>query len=314
MTIYFSLEGVLINQKLEWLPGSQEFFEGVINFAKSINWDIKILAKYNKKQQESKNEKIDWCLQNLGLSKSKIKTVPNYEDKLKYANPESFLIDSQIEITNGFLYSGGTSILYDGLASGVKKIQFLMEAIKEYKAEKPLETLQNPHAVLEARLKYLFKKSGFNTVDDEYDYCRSIAYDEADSYLGFFADPGLGLEGQIEMDNKFDLITSLYFEQEVYNEKQWDAPDKERQTESMPRFPQKLEYKEELEKKLFTYYLKDKKPGIQHHDKTIFSKIWKNIERNKNLENFRYLHYFEQMSILMYVFMNLVANMLQNSI
>ena len=48
MTIYFSLEGVLVDHKLQWLAGSKEFFEGVSDFAKSINWDVKVLAKYNK--------------------------------------------------------------------------------------------------------------------------------------------------------------------------------------------------------------------------------------------------------------------------
>ena len=124
MTIYFSLEGVLVDQKIEWLQGSKEVFEGVSDFARSIGWNVKILAKYNKKKPESKSEIYDWCIKNLGLSKSKIKPVPNIEDKLKYANPETFLIDPKIEIVNGFMYSGGTAILFDGLATGVKKIKF----------------------------------------------------------------------------------------------------------------------------------------------------------------------------------------------
>ena len=159
MTIYFSLEGVLVDHKLQWLAGSKEFFEGVSDFTKSINWDVKVLAKYNKKKPESKSEIYDWCIKNLGLSKSKIKPVPNNEDKLKYANPETFLIDPKIEIVNGFMYSGGTAILFDGLASGVKKLQLLIEAIKECEAYKNLKVcqknLQNPQAILGARLRYL---------------------------------------------------------------------------------------------------------------------------------------------------------------
>ena len=46
MTIYFSLEGVLVDHKLQWLAGSKEFFEGLSAFAKSIGWNVKILAKY----------------------------------------------------------------------------------------------------------------------------------------------------------------------------------------------------------------------------------------------------------------------------
>ena len=70
MTIYFSLEGVLVDHKLQWLAGSKEFIEGVSDFARSIGWNIKILAKYNKKKPENKSEIYNWCLKNLGLSKS----------------------------------------------------------------------------------------------------------------------------------------------------------------------------------------------------------------------------------------------------
>ena len=316
MTIYFSLEGVLVNQKLEWLQGSKEVFEGVSDFARSIGWDVKVLAKYNKKQPESKQEIIDWCLKNLGLSKSKIKAVPNNEDKLTYANPESFLIDSKIEIVNGFMYSGGTAILFDGLVSGVKKIQFLMEALKEYKVEKTLQgrdiCLNNPLLILEIRLKYLFRKSGFDSVDTQYDACRSIVYNEVDSYLGYWADPALGLEGQTSLGDKFDVVTDLYYEQQFFLESPCSVYIIE--TKPLSTLPQKTDFGSELEKKLYEYYMKENKPYMKHYEKSLFSKIQKNIEKNQNLKNFMFLHYSEQISILMFVYMNLVANMLQEEL
>ena len=316
MTIFFSLEGVLVNQKLEWLQGSKKVFEGVSDFARSIGWDVKVLAKYNKKQPESKQEIIDWCLKNLGLSKSKIKPVPNNEDKLTYANPESFLIDSKIEIVNGFMYSGGTAILFDGLASGVKKIKFLIETIKELEVEATmnngLKSLQYPPAILQSRLKYLFSKSGFDSVQVQYDACRCTAYDEADSYLSFWADPALGLEGQTELGIKFDSVTALYFEQQEFLENPWSVYTIE--TQPLSTLPQKTDFGSELEKKLYEYYMKENKPYMKHYDKSLFSKIQKNIEKNQNLKNFMFLHYSEQISILMFVYMNLVANMLQEEL
>lgn len=312
MTIYFSLEGVLVDHKLQWLAGSKEFFEGVSDFARSINWDVKVLAKYNKKKPESKSEIYDWCIKNLGLSKSKIKPVPNNEDKLKYANPETFLIDPKIEIVNGFMYSGGTAILFDGLASGVKKIQFLMKAIKERASEKNLQEwqncLQNPQTVLEARLKYLFRENGFISPSDEYDFCRSTAYNEADSYLGYYS--GSGKEGQNRLSDKYDLITGLFFEQEDYENNRIPDHDKD----IIITFPKKIEFKDDLQKKLFEYYSKDNQPYFFHYDKSIFAKIWKNISYTNNIKGFLYLDYFEQISILMFVYMNLVANMLQEEL
>jgi len=321
MTIYFSLEGVLVDHKLQWLAGSKEFFEGVSDFTKSINWDVKVLAKYNKKKPESKQETIDWCLKNLGLSKSKIKPVPNNEDKLKYANPESFLIDSKIEIVNGFLYSCGTAILFDGLASGVKKIKFLIETIKELEAEATMnnwsKSLLYPPAVLQARLKYLFRENGFDSVQVQYDACRCSAYDEAESYLGFWADPALGLEGQSGLGIKFDSVTALYFEQQEFLKNPWSVYTIETQpfeTQPLSTLPQKTVFGSEIEKKLYEYYMKEYRPFMKHYDKSLFSKIQKNIEKNQNLKNFLYLHYFEQISILMFVYMNLVANMLQEEL
>lgn len=92
MNIYFGLENVLVTPKLKWLPGAKMVYDEVKRFAESIGWDVKILAHFNKKIDGSKQERINWCLENLGLSKSDIKTIPNLTDMLSYATPENILI------------------------------------------------------------------------------------------------------------------------------------------------------------------------------------------------------------------------------
>ncbi len=68
------------------------------------------------------------------------------------------------------------------------------------------------------------QKSGFDSVKVQYDACRCTAYDEASSYLGFWADPAvLGIEGQTELSPKFTLITSLYFEQKEFLKNPWSV-------------------------------------------------------------------------------------------
>ena len=206
--------------------------------------------------------------------------------------------------------------MFDGLFSGVKKIKFLIETIKELEAEATMnngsKSLQDPPAILQARLKYLFRENGFDFVQGQYDTCRCTAYDEADSYLSLLVDPGLGLEGQICLGLKFDTVTALYFEQHEFWKNPWSVYTIE--TQPLSTLPQKTDFGSELEKKLYEYYMKENKPYMKHYDKSLFSKIQKNIEKNQNLKNFMFLHYSEQISILMFVYMNLVANMLQEEL
>lgn len=318
MNIYFGLENVLVTPKLEWLPGAKVVFEEVKSFTESIGWEVKILAHYDRKKDGNKQERINWCQENLGLSKSDIKTIPNLTDMLSYATPENILIDFHEEITNGFLYSGGYSILYDSVATGVKKIQYLMDAVRALEAEstaagKP-ENVRDAFLVMKARLKYLFRKINIESDEGEYVYCRSQGYYEAVSFLDIyyyeeFAD-------RVDLSPKFQAIEDLAFEQE-YSHSNWSSQD-------FTEFPSIetifSEYKTDLQKKLMDYYKKDFAPlvlkayDINKYGETIFGKAMEHIEHNQNLPNFLKLYREQQYAFLTFVYLNLAANMLQNEL
>lgn len=318
MNIYFGLENVLVTPKLEWLPGANLVYEEVKSFAKSIGWEVKILAHYDKKKDGNKQERINWCQENLGLSKSDIKTIPNLTDMISYATPENILIDSHEEITNGFLYSGGYSILYDSVATGVKKIQYLMDAVRALEAEstaagKP-ENVRDAFLVMKARLKYLFRKINIEFDEDEYDYCRSLGYYEAESFLDFYyydenAD-------EILLPVKFKAIEDLAFEQE-YSHSNWSD-------QGFTEFPSMetlfSEYKTDLQKKLVDFYKKDFAPlilkayDINKYGETIFGKAMNHIQQNQNIPGFLKLYREQQYAFLTFVYLNLAANMLQNEL
>ena len=319
MNIYFGLENVLVTPKLEWLPGAKLVYEEVKRFAESMGWEVKILAHYDKKIDGSKQERINWCQKSLGLSKSDIKTIPNLTDMLSYATPENILIDFHEEITNGFLYSGGFSILYDSVATGVKKIQYLMDAVKALETEstavgKP-ENVRDAFQVMKARLKYFFRKINIESDEGEYVYCRSHGYYAAESFLEFYYYDE-NAEG-ILLPVKFKAIEDLAFEQEEYSYSNGASQD-------FTEFPSIetifSEYKTDLQKKLLDYYKRDFAPLVERYydiikyGETIFGKAMKHIEQNQNLPNFLKLYREQQYAFLTFVYLNLVANMLQNEL
>lgn len=319
MNIYFGLENVLVTPKLEWLPGAKVVFEEVKSFTESIGWEVKILAHYDRKKDGNKQERINWCQENLGLSKSDIKTIPNLTDMLSYATPENILIDSHEEITNGFLYSGGYSILYDSVATGVKKIQYLMDAVRALEAEstaagKP-ENVRDAFLVMKARLKYLFRKINIESDEGEYELCRSLGYHEAVSFLDTFYYEEFA--DRVDLSPKFQAIEILSFELEKCSDSQWSSQD-------FTGFPSMdtlySEYKNDLQKKLVDFYMKDFSPQVaSYYDyikqgKTIFGKAMKNIEKNQNQLYFYSLDSEVQYAFLTFVYLNLAANKLQNEL
>ena len=193
-----------------------------------------------------------------------------------------------------------------------------MDAVRALEAEstaagKP-ENVRDAFLVMKARLKYLFRKINIEFDEDEYDYCRSLGYYEAESFLDFYYYDENAEE--ILLPVKFKAIVDLAFEQE-YSQSNWSSQD-------FTEFPSMetifSKYKTDLQKKLMDYYKKDFAPlvlkayDIIKYGETIFGKAMKHIEHNQNLPNFLKLYREQQYAFLTFVYLNLAANMLQNEL
>ena len=184
MTIYFDLDGVLVNfvkqctekkcfktngkvnwdkvdslgkefwTEMEWMPGSKELYKKLEVFANSVGWKIKILSAIH--SDSGKEGKIEWCEKNLGISRSNIDIVKKKEYKLARANPLSILIDDKEELVNSFTYAGGTGILYDTAELTSQRLGFFMDAIMELEASGNPDDINNPVKLLEVRLRNAF--------------------------------------------------------------------------------------------------------------------------------------------------------------
>ncbi len=157
MTFFIVLEDVLTNSKLEWLPGSQAFYNKLLLFANRVGWKIRLLS-VNKSPQD-KAGKEDWCQKNLGLSKTNIKLIPNAKAKIKFANPLSILIDNKEDFIDSFVYAGGTAIVFDCAEKAGKRFNLLEEAIEDLEARGKKEDINNPSKLLDARLRIIFQKA-----------------------------------------------------------------------------------------------------------------------------------------------------------
>ena len=311
MTIYFELEGVLTKKQKEpeWMPGSQLIYDRLVSFADRVGWKVKILAKYY--SEIDKKNKTRWIKENLKLTNKSIRLVTDQEYKNTYADPLSLLIDDSQERINSFIYSGGNGILYDGLASTVKKVEYFLEAMELLCKEMP-DKVNNASQIIKARLACLFMKLGLNNWKSEYSFCLYYIYHCGCKYFydlqcrfdDLVFDEDFEFE---ELPDAFHTLTSLFFELEPVAEK----------IEKKRKFEKKKDENDECSwhKKLMNYYFtKNNTTFSIFMDKTIFDKAWRHIEYVHKLKDFRHLHERQAVSVLMYVYLNLLMNYIQKEL
>ena len=311
MTIYFELEGVLTKKQKEpeWMPGSQLIYDRLVSFAERFGWKVKILAKYY--SEIDKKNKTRWIKENLKLTNKSIRLVSDQEYKNTYADPLSLLIDDSQERINSFIYSGGMGILYDGLASTVKKVEYFLEAMELLCKDMP-DKVNDASQIIKARLACLFMKLGLNNWKSEYSFCLYYSYRYGCEYFynlqGNFEDLVFDEDFEFEeLPDAFHTLVGLFFELEPFAKK----IEKKRKSEKKKDENDECKWHE----KLMDYYFDKSNPLFTiFMDKTIFDKAWRHIEYVHKLKDFYHLHERQAVSVLMFVYINLLLEFIQKEL
>lgn len=340
MTIYFELEGVLTKKQKEpeWMPGSNLLYAAVSDFAKRVGWKVKVFVKIY--SETDKKNKTHWIKENLQLSNKNIKIIKDQKYKEAYAEPSSILIDDAKDRVFSFIYSGGIGILYDGFATTVKKLEYLIAAMNELYKENP-EKINDAAEILRARLAYFIKQMGFCDWKREYQHCLWNAYFQGwDYYMCGRSDYediyGDDFEYE-ELSDKFHSIVDLYFEEEKINNeacalKEQEEEERKRLEESGEEAPyeevspfkfdisfpsfENIVYENEWKKKITEFFFSDQKSYFtaDYVDKTTFYKIIHHVSKVHDISFFFALWEGEAVAVLMYVYLNLLMNLIQENL
>ena len=329
MTIYFELEGVLIKKQKEpeWMPGSQLIYDRLVSFADRVGWKVKILAKYY--SEIDKKNKTRWIKENLKLTNKSIRLVSDQKYKINFAEPLSLLLDDSQDRIYSFIYSGGMGILYDGLASTVKKVEYFLEAMEELYKEKP-DKIDDASEIIKSRLACLLRKLELDNWKNEYGYCLNLIYKWGCEYYMELWNNYETVYGDVKQEDApdaFYTVAYLFFEQEAMAAK-IAAEEESRKTEAKKNSNEltelqpfsleveDLKYDNKWEEKLMKYYFDDKKNPIysMHIDKAIFDKVGWHIAKVHKISHIACLYECEAVSVLMFVYINLLLEFIQKEL
>ena len=212
---------------------SKESFERLADFANLAGWKTKILSAEH--SEVGKQAKIEWCVNNLGLSKSNINIVQRKEIKIRYANPEAILIDDKSDTVNSFIYAGGSGILYKDEDSFAQEIDFLSEAIQTAKEENEKFDSNDASQVLRARLRHILRKIDAENVEENFDVCMFSAFYDINNYYDEISEILGTPEKYAELSDKYSSVKCLYSDFEDYLQGRGGGRGEQRKTHT-PEF------------------------------------------------------------------------------
>lgn len=285
---------------------SKESFERLADFVNLAGWKTKILSAEH--SEVGKQAKIEWCVNNLGLSKSNINIVQRKEIKIRYANPEAILIDDKSDTVNSFIYAGGTGILYDGADSFAQEIDFLSEAIQTAKEENEKFDSNDASQVLKARLRHILRKIDAENVEENFDACMFSAFYDINNYYEEISESLEVPEKYAELSDKYSSIKCLYSDFEDYLQSKEDEKNGAAVEKTKPL---------NLPEDKFSILLREFHSKIEADEfsskRNLFGKVL--FQFRKSHDGFSVLKLFpdEAKSLFMFVYLNLLVSFLQTN-
>ena len=285
---------------------SKEAFEKLADLAKRVGWKAKVLSVEN--SETGKQAKTEWCVKNLGLSKSNIDIVKRKENKIRYANPESILIDDKSDTVNSFIYAGGNGILYDGADSFAQEIDFLSEAIQSAKDDDENFDSTNAVHVLKARLRHILRKIDAENVKENFESCMSSAFDYINNYYEEISEILETPEKYAELSDKYSSIKCLFSDYEDYLQSKEEAGEGENSEKPIP-----LSLPEDKFSNLQSEFHAKIETDVFSSKRNMFGKVlFQFRESHDGLDVFKLIP-DEAKSLFMFVYLNLLINFLQTN-
>lgn len=284
MTIFLD-ESVIMKEKdneIQWLWSdySKKIYNQIRTLTEKYEFKLKIICLTT--TDEMKNKKKLWCSSELKISTKDIKFIKKRTQKLQFANPESILVDSKMDMVNSFVYSGGHSIYCDGSEwfCSDKKIYRFEKAI-EYDSESGI--VGDCSELIRKKIKFFLYSYGRLYV---YRECVKFVLQKTEEYYNNH--PKISENPEVKISEKFSTIFSLY--QEAKNIKEY-------KTSSDFEFDP-LEF-------LQSYGFVERRTNGE--GKKVFDKVCEHFKIHHKINIFD-LPEHECKAILLYVYLNLFSN------
>lgn len=283
---FFIDESVIMKEKdneIQWISSdySKELYYEIKKIADKYKFKLKIICLGN--TDENKNLKKIWCINELKIPIKDIKFIKKRTQKLQFANPESILLDSKMDMINSFVYCGGHSIYCEG-SIWTRMLHLLKKAL-EYDDKIAVE--DDSSALIRKKLKFLLHNKE-SLLDDQYVYreCLNYMLEKTDEYYKNY--PKKSRNSEIKIGEKFSSIFSLY--EEAKNEK---------------RVKESSCFEFDPVKFLESYGFVEQRTNGE--GKKVFDKVYEHFKIHHNINIFD-LSEYECKAILLYVFVNLFSN------
>lgn len=267
-----------------WSDYSKKIYNQIRTLTEKYEFKLKIICLAN--TDEMKNKKKLWCSSELKISTKDIKFIKKRTQKLQFANPESILVDSKMDMVNSFVYCGGHSIYYKASElSGISKMFNRFKKAIEYDSDFGL--VGDCSELIRKKIKF-FLYNDEQLWDGLYVYreCVNFVFQKTEEY--YKNHPKISENPEVKISEKFSTIFSLY--QEAKNIKNYKASS---------------DFEFDPVKFLESYGFVEQRTNGE--GKKVFDKVCEHFKIHHKINIFD-LPEHECKAILLYVYLNLFSN------